>query len=152
MARTTDAKRYRESEGLTASPPRLIVMMYEGAVRFCRQALAAIRAADHGASHEALLRAQAILMELLAVLDRGRDPVFGDRLASLYVWLHRRLVEANVKKDAAAVEDAIGHLESLLGSWREAVRELGNGVPPAPLGASCGAPRDGERPRVEVSA
>lgn len=134
---------YLESEIRTASPPRLLLMLYEGAIRFCRRGVEAIARKDAEAKHEALVRAQDILIELLAALDRKVAPEIAGRLSSLYVYLHNRLMQANVKSDAAGVEEVVRHLEVLLAAWRQAVQAVNaEGAVPA---------EKKEGPRVEVS-
>ncbi len=124
MKRQVKGKSYLESEVRTASPPRLLLMLYEGAIRFCRLGLDALSRGDRDAKNTAFCRAQDILMELLGALDRTVAPELAGRLSALYVYLHRRLIEGNVKEQPEAIEEVVRHLEVLLGAWREACLAL----------------------------
>ncbi|HEY8491234.1 MAG TPA: flagellar export chaperone FliS [Dehalococcoidia bacterium] len=114
-------QQYRRVQLQTATPSELVLMLYDGAVRFLAQAEAAMAGQDIKAAHGAVLRAQAILEELMACL-RQDDNQIGPALMSLYAYMHRRLMEANVRKDAGRVREVRGLLERLRDAWREAVR------------------------------
>lgn len=118
---------YRRTQVETASPEQLVVMLYDGAVRFADQAVAALRSGRGEAAHNALQRAQAIIEELAGALDLDVAP-FAGRLQNLYQYMLRRLAQANLKKDAAAAGEVAEMLRSLRDAWREAahrVREEG---------------------------
>ena len=93
---------YRESSVLTASPEQLVVMLYDGAMRFLRQAETSAEQDGWRQAGERLERAEAILDELLATLnlDAGEVAV---RLQAIYVFCRRSLIEARVER--SAVED-----------------------------------------------
>ncbi|MBI4230141.1 MAG: flagellar export chaperone FliS [Planctomycetes bacterium] len=124
MKRQPKGRSYLESDIRSASPPRLLLMLYEGAIRFCRQGIEAQSRGDRDAKHTAFCRAQDILMELLGALDKSVAPELSGRLSALYVYLHKRLIEGNIKEQPGAAEEVIRHLEVLLGAWREACLAL----------------------------
>jgi len=98
----------------------LTLMLYLGAVKFIRQAMDCLTARDTPGAHRTNLRAQDILLHLLGTVDTGLE--IGKNLAALYDYMYRRLVEANVKKDAAILEEVAGLLEELAGTWEEALK------------------------------
>jgi flagellar protein FliS len=108
-------KAYRESAVLTASPERLVVLLYDGARRFLLQAAAAMREGDITRTHDRLRRAEAIIEELHATLDMSAGEV-AERLASIYLFCRRHLDEARLERDAEKVDQ----VERLLGELREA--------------------------------
>ena len=91
--------RYAREAVTTASPARLVTMLYDRLVRDLDDAELAISLADHPAAHRLLRHAQDIVQELSSSLDVSRWEG-GEGLQRLYTWLLERLVAANVAKDA----------------------------------------------------
>ena len=110
---------YRDSAVLTATPEQLVVMLYDGAVRFLRQAEAAMREGAWLHSYEKLGRGEAIIDELLATLNMDTGEI-AERLQAIYVFCKRTLIEARVQKDA----EKVGHVVALLTNLREAWAKL----------------------------
>ena len=110
---------YMDASVATASPARLLVMLYERLTLDCQRALDAQRAGDHQEAHRQLLHAQDIVMELRASLKTDAWEG-GPALASLYDYLHTRLINANVKRDVAITEHCLGLVQDLAQTWREA--------------------------------
>jgi len=108
---------YTEGQVAASSPLRIVVLLYDGALGFCRQAQA--RFADPAVRGAGLGRAHAIVSELMIALDREQGGEIADRLESLYRYVLDALIRANVKGDAKALESAIGVLDTLAGGWRE---------------------------------
>jgi flagellar protein FliS len=110
---------YMEASVQTASPARLLVMLYERLVLDCRRALTAQQAGDHLEAHTQLVHAQEIVIELRSSL-KVDDWEGGPALASLYDYLQTRLVNANVQRDAATTEHCLELVTGLADAWREA--------------------------------
>lgn len=111
--------RYAADSLATASPARLLVMLYDRLVRDLVTAEEAVRGRDLAAASEQLLHAQAIVLELRTNLDL--DVWDGARgLADLYTYLHGELVTANVTKDADRTARCRRLVEPLRDAWREA--------------------------------
>jgi flagellar protein FliS len=106
---------YRENSIMTASPEQLVVMLYDGAGRFLRQAEGSMIDGSWLQASEKLSRAEAIIDELLATLDMDAGEV-ADRLQSIYVFCKLRLIEARIERDAVRVDQ----VARLLGELREA--------------------------------
>ena len=106
---------YRENSIMTASPEQLVVMLYDGAGRFLRQAEGSMIDGSWLQASEKLSRAEAIIDELLATLDMDAGEV-ADRLQSIYVFCKTRLIEARIERDAVRVDQ----VARLLGELREA--------------------------------
>lgn len=107
---------YTESAVLTAPPGRLVVMLYDGAIRFLVQSAAAMEAGDRPRARERMRRAEAIVDELNITLDmsRGDIPI---RLRGIYLWWKRQLREANVQSDPKPLERVIRQARELRESW-----------------------------------
>ena len=117
---------YRQTQALTAAPGELVVTLYRGAVRFASAAADAIDARDLQGAHNNLVRAQAIVSELMETLDFERGGELAHNLLVIYDYLNRRLVEANLRKDAAVAREVEQHLRELLPAWEQVA-----GRPPA---------------------
>jgi flagellar protein FliS len=111
---------YRSSSVMTASPAQLVVMLYDGAGRFLRQA--EIAAAEGAWRHagDRLTRADAIVDELLITLDTEQGGEIAERLQGIYVFCKRLMIEARVAKDV----EKIRRTAALLGDLREAWAEI----------------------------
>lgn len=114
---------YRNTQTQTAAPGELVLMLYRGAARFVSSAIAAIEAKDVAAAHTGLIRAQEIISELRATLDVDRGGNISHDLARIYDYLLRRLLEANLRKDAEPAREVLTLLRELLPAWEEAVRQ-----------------------------
>jgi flagellar secretion chaperone FliS len=112
---------YKEIQIKTANQIRLIVMLYDGAIRHLNLALDAVaeghRRYDEVNNH--IIAAQDILSELTASLDFEKGGVLAKNLFSLYSFMNRRLLEANLNKDAAPIAEVKKHLGELRESWDE---------------------------------
>ncbi len=113
-------QQYRAVQAQTASPGHLVVMLYQGAITFGNRARAALLAGNGPAAHENLLRAQDIISELLGTLDIEQGEI-AERLACIYEYMHRRLVEANVRKSVEPLDEVLSYLRDLRDAWQEAV-------------------------------
>ncbi len=116
-AYATASRAYTENSVLTAPPERLVVMLYDGAGRFLARAAAAMRAGDPGLAGEQIGRANAILDELLATLDREAGGEVAEHLESIYLFSERTLVEAQLQRDPAKVERVAALLAELRQAW-----------------------------------
>src|SRR5690349_8243260 len=110
---------YRANAVLTASPEQLVVMLYDGAVRFLRQSETAMTEGAWSHAFEKLSRGEAIIDELLATLNMDTGEI-ADRLQAIYVFCKRTLIEARLQRSP----EKIGHVVSLLSNLREAWAKL----------------------------
>ena len=113
---------YTESSVLTAPPERLIVMLYDGAIRFLNQAAAAMRAGDASRSLDRIRRAEAIIDELNLSLDMSQGEV-AERLRSIYVFCRRQLLDANMHGSAEHVDSVVKLLSELREGWQGALAQ-----------------------------
>ncbi|MEP0814237.1 MAG: flagellar export chaperone FliS [bacterium] len=111
---------YAESRILTAEPERLVLMMYEGALRFLRMARAAALEGRVEDCHNSILRAYAIIAELMATLDRERGGEIAANLERSYEFMLYRLREADIEKDPRLIESVEKLLEPLAEAWETA--------------------------------
>jgi len=109
---------YRESSVLTASPEQLVVMLYDGAGRFLRQAEAALGEGAVEHAHDRMNRGEAIVDELLATLDMDQGQI-AERLQAIYVYCKRCLIEARLERDASKVRLVVRLLTELRDAWAQ---------------------------------
>lgn len=118
---------YQNNKIMTASPAELVLMLYEGAIKFCNIAITAIGSREVEKAHINIIKTQRIVDHLRITLDM-RYPVAQD-FERMYTYLSKRLVEANISKDAEILEEVNGHLRSIRDTWKEVMRvsrEKGN--------------------------
>lgn len=108
---------YLRTRIMTASPEELRLMLYEGAIRFCHQGAEALGRNACEDAHNALMRAQKIVLELSSSLQRDASPDLCDKLSALYIFIYRKLVEANVSHDLKSLEEALKLLEFEKETW-----------------------------------
>jgi flagellar protein FliS len=122
MATGSDA--YLRTQILTAPPEKLQLMLYEGAIKFASQAREKITEKNWEASCELLIRAQDIILELLAGLRPQVNQSLCGKMASLYLFTYRRLVDANIEHDTKLIDDALEVLRMQRDTWIELLGKL----------------------------
>ncbi len=127
------ARAYQTQSILTASPGQLVLLMYDGCLRFMAQARAGFALPEDNPRrietiHTALLRAQAILSELRANLDMEAGGDIAANLDRLYDYHLRRLFECNLRKDEAPLIEVEGLVRTLRDAWAEMLRSNENRV------------------------
>lgn len=109
---------YLRDAVLTASPEQLHLMLYDGAIRFALQGRDAILKKDFAVSYERLTRAQNILAEMQAGLDYDVNRELCERMASIYNFLYRKLVDANVNRNVQDIDDSVRVLRIERETWQ----------------------------------
>ncbi len=109
---------YQDNAVTTQSKGRLIVMLYDGAIRFLRLAIKEIENNNHEAKGRYINKAIDIINELNAVLDMDAGGEIASNLRKLYIFMINRLSQANVKCDAQLIRDVIKLMEELNQSWK----------------------------------
>jgi flagellar protein FliS len=108
---------YLKTKVMTASPEMLTLMLWDGAIRFAEQGKEAIAKREIEGSYKALVRAQRIITELTTNLRHDVNPDLCAKLAGLYNFIYRRLVDANISKDAKLVDDALEIMRHQRQTW-----------------------------------
>jgi flagellar protein FliS len=109
---------YQANAVTTQSRGRLIVLLYEGAIRFLKQAIQHIEEGDWVAKGKCITKAMAIIDELDACLDMEAGGEIAQNLRSLYAFALRHLHEANLKRDPQRIRDVVACLEDLNEGWK----------------------------------
>lgn len=113
-------EQYNRNKILTASPAEVTLMLYEGAIKFCNIAIMAIEQKDIEKAHTNIMKTQRIIEEFRNTLDH-KYPVWED-FDRVYVYLLRRLFEANIGKDKEILEEVNTHLRSMRDTWKEVMK------------------------------
>ena len=118
------ARRYAKFERETASPERLMVLLFEAALRHMRSAAAALEAGRHADANRTLARANDIVAELDATFDTARHPKLGEQLGQIYGFVSERLLLANARHDAALAREAERVFAPVADGFARAVQQL----------------------------
>jgi flagellar secretion chaperone FliS len=112
---------YRQIATQTASPGQLVLMLYEGAIRFLERARLGFAIEDPAESNETInnnvQRAQDIIHELGVSLNMSEGGEFAARMSQLYEYMHWRLMDSNIKKDEDGIRETIRRLTDLRDAW-----------------------------------
>jgi flagellar protein FliS len=109
---------YQSTAVTTQSKGRLIVLLYDGAIKFLRLAIKELQADNYEAKGRYIARAQDIINELNAVLDIDAGGEIAANLRKLYCYMNNRLSQANAKRDPQMIREIISLLEELNQSWK----------------------------------
>lgn len=113
---------YQQNSVNTASREKLLLMLYDGLVRFIRQGITGIEEKDIKKVNDNFVKAQNIVLEFMATLNIEVGGEMAKSLNLLYDYMHRRLVEANVKKDVEIANEVLGFAEELKETFEEAYK------------------------------
>ena len=114
-------EQYQRNKVLTATPSEVTLMLYEGAIKFCNIAIMALENNEMEKAHTNIMKTQRIIEEFRNTLDRQYE--VAEDFDRIYVYVLRRLFDANVKKDKEILEEVNGHLRSLRDTWKEVMRK-----------------------------
>ena len=114
---------YRKTQVETASPEALILMLYDGAIRFMGQAEIAFEDKNIEQISNMLLRIQAIFAELMSALDKEKGGEIACNLERLYVFFLEKLGEANIKKDVQPMLEIKPLVQNLRNTWEQAMQK-----------------------------
>jgi flagellar protein FliS len=109
---------YQENRVMTQTPGRIVVMLYEGAVKFLKQAIREMEAGKYIEKGKSINRAVDIIQELNVTLNMEAGGEIAKNLRQLYAFMLDRLFQANIRKDAGMIRETIKVLEGLNESWK----------------------------------
>jgi flagellar protein FliS len=109
---------YKDTAVTTQSKGRLVVMLYEGAIKFMKLAIKEIQAGNYQEKGKYINRAVAIFNELNSVLNFDADNELAANLRDLYVFMNKQLNSANIECDCDKIKEVINLAENLNESWK----------------------------------
>ncbi len=113
-------KNYQNTQVQTASPEQILIMLYDGAIRFLEQASEAMGSGDYAVKIKNIDKTLAIISELNATLDHEIGGEVAANLASLYDFMMREIPRANARNDASVLAPVTSILRELREAWVEA--------------------------------
>ena len=117
-------QRYRAVKIQTASPSQIMLMLYDGAIRFALIAKKKIEEKDYAAKGTYIGKVQAIISELMSSLDFSMAPELCERLEQLYLYMMERLTESNLELKTEPLDEVVQLLKTLREGWNEALTSL----------------------------
>lgn len=106
---------YKQAAALTSTPSQLLIMLYDGCIRFIRAGVDGIHEGNIEKANNNLIKAQSIIYELIRTLDM-KYPI-SEQLARVYEYMIYQLVQANTKKSADNAEEVLAHVMELREAW-----------------------------------
>lgn len=117
---------YQAAQMETASPGKLLLMLYDGALRFLTQAQQAMEQKNWQDAHNFILRAEDIITELMSTLKLDMGPI-PQNLYRLYEYMNWRLLQANIKRNPEGLIEVQERLRELREAWVEAIKQQATG-------------------------
>jgi flagellar protein FliS len=122
---------YRKTNVVTSDPVRLVIICYEGAIDNLKLAKAKIKEKDYEKKAKAIIKAQDIIAELKCSLDFEKGGQVANNLESLYNYMLRRILQADLNKDVGPIDEVIGMFSELLSAWQEVASRGDSEIQPA---------------------
>lgn len=119
------AQSYLRTKILTATPEQLQLMLYDGAIRFGEQARQALVQKNYEQSYNLISRVQKILTEMSCTLKHDVSPDLCGKLAALYNFAYRKLIEANIDHRVEPIDEALEVLRYQRETWVLLLSQLG---------------------------
>jgi len=130
----SNLNQYKSNEISTMSQSKLIVMLYDGSIRFLKIAAENMTPRKYELVHNNIMKAQDIVTELMVSLNLEEGGEIANNLLNIYAYIKKRLLEANMEKKAEILQEVITLLEELRDAWKNAsVKDKGLGGKPDSL-------------------
>lgn len=120
MAMLNPYQSYKQNSVNTASPGELTLMLYNGCLKFIHQAKKSISEKNIQDKNNSILRAQDIIRELMVTINL--DIEVGKQMMSMYDYMLRRLVEANIKNDLEILNEVEGLVTEFRDTWKQVIQ------------------------------
>lgn len=120
MAMNNPYQAYQNNAVTTASPAELTLMLYNGCLKFLKLAKKGIEEKNTEMKNTNLIKAQKIIQEFMVTLDMNVE--MSESLLKMYDYMHRRLIEANVKNDVSIIEEVEGYVVDFRDTWKQVIQ------------------------------
>lgn len=115
-------QQYKKTSVETLAPEKLLLMLYDGAIKDINNAINAIETDNLNLAHNEIIKTQDIIIELMSTLNM--DYEISNSLFSLYDYIHRQLIQANIQKDIKILQEVQGFVTELRDTWQEAGQKV----------------------------
>lgn len=123
-------RNYQKTQVTTASKEKILLLLYEGAIRFIRHARVAMNEKNIAEKGKNISKATAIISELMATLDFKAGGDIAVELESLYVFMIDKLIEANIKNEPEGLDVVENLMRTLYVAWKDVIENpRPDGVP-----------------------
>ncbi|MBT2291619.1 flagellar export chaperone FliS [Paenibacillus albidus] len=119
---TSPHQKYQQTQLHTAPPAQLLLMLYDGAIRFSRVGISGIQEKNYEKANINLCKAQAVIHELIAALNY--DYPIAKTLYQVYEYMIHQLINANMKKNTKPADEVVTYLLDLREAWDAASKSL----------------------------
>ena len=116
-------QRYQENKIEGSSQGEMIILLYEGAIKFMYEAINFIEVKNIQNAHDKIIKVQRIINELMITLDFEAGGEIATNLYNLYDFVMNELIKANIKKEAEGLNNSIEILQELLGAWKVVIQQ-----------------------------
>lgn len=120
MALKNPYEQYQQNSVTTASPGELTLMLYNGCLKFITLGKQAIQENNIEAKNTNIIKAQKIIQEFMVTLNMDQE--ISENLMHLYDYLHRQLIQANIKNDVTILEEVEGFITEFRDTWKEVIQ------------------------------
>lgn len=114
---------YKDTEIQTADQGKLIIMLYDGAIRFLNIAIDNMDFKKYDIVNNNIVKAQDIITELMLSLNMDQGGEIAQNLFNIYAYIKKRLLEGNIDKDPKILQEVLKHLTNLRSAWEEAIKK-----------------------------
>ncbi len=120
MAINNPYAKYKSNAINTATPEELTLMLFDGALKFCNQAMVALEKKDYVKTNKLIQRVEDIIREFQITLKMEYE--ISQQLNDLYEYIYNRLVRANITKDMDLLVEATNLIRNMRDTWKEAMK------------------------------
>jgi flagellar secretion chaperone FliS len=120
MALKNPLQNYQQNAVTTASPGELTLMLYNGCLKFITLGKQAILENNIEAKNTNIIKAQKIIQEFMVTLNMDQE--ISQNLMQLYDFMHRQLIQANLKNDIVILDEVSGLVKELRDTWKEVIQ------------------------------
>ena len=114
-------KTYQRNEVETASPEKILILLYDGAIQFLNKVKIAMQNNNVPEIHNNIIGCEEIIEEFINTVDEEKGGDFAIRIKALYQYFYNTLVMANIKKDESKIDEVLKHLIELRATWKQAI-------------------------------
>jgi len=117
------SSRYQQSQVLTAGREQLLLLAYDGILRFLSRAHRGLEQRDYHEKHLGITRAQTLIIELRRTLDFAASPELAHNLSRVYTYLIEELAQVNTHDDDSRLQHIIRLVTEMREAWRDAAKQ-----------------------------